>query len=516
MTPPDDDRRRRAEADRGRLASPRSLRRRRPAARRGRNISRCSATAAFGRTAGRRSPTTRRERPSTSDVWELYHLDQDFSETDDLAATQPEKLAELIETGGARPSAHRCCRWTTASRPRFAENAARVQQYVTERKARQEQGVLLLRWSGRNASGFRASAHGERDEREDRPEEPASRHRPYRQAGRDEHHRDAGLQHVPATTSLWPEPGEAHGLPKGGRNRESEPCPHRPEVAGAGQRPDHQQQRPDASGWRERHPPTSATAERFRGRRHSWPASSRGASTHDPSRARALPMRRPPASPRSPSSVNAAGSATPRTIVASIAIAAASPTPSCLNDDQRERREDREHGDHHDRGAGHGRAGARPAPRRPPRARSRRAWRASRPARGSAPCSPSTDRTGPRRRTAAASRRSRRTTGSPSSDWAQWCWNTASAPRTRRPTDSRFRPITDTASSGERNEQTSSTNASASTKAITSGVIVRHLVGEVEVAARRRRSAARSRRGAQLASPARASRAASSTLCGAR
>lgn len=33
--------------------------------------------------------------PLTSDVWELYHVDQDFSEAVDLAATQPAKLKEL-------------------------------------------------------------------------------------------------------------------------------------------------------------------------------------------------------------------------------------------------------------------------------------------------------------------------------------------------------------------------------------------------------------------------------------
>ncbi len=39
-------------------------------------------------------------RPETSledDVWELYHLDEDFSECDDLATAQPERLADLVE-----------------------------------------------------------------------------------------------------------------------------------------------------------------------------------------------------------------------------------------------------------------------------------------------------------------------------------------------------------------------------------------------------------------------------------
>jgi arylsulfatase A-like enzyme len=40
-------------------------------------------------------------RPGTSlddDVWELYHLDEDFSECHDLAAAEPDRLARLIET----------------------------------------------------------------------------------------------------------------------------------------------------------------------------------------------------------------------------------------------------------------------------------------------------------------------------------------------------------------------------------------------------------------------------------
>ncbi|MGB5760164.1 MAG: arylsulfatase [Acidimicrobiales bacterium] len=36
-------------------------------------------------------------RSLDDDVWELYHLDEDFSETDDLAQRHPDKLAELVE-----------------------------------------------------------------------------------------------------------------------------------------------------------------------------------------------------------------------------------------------------------------------------------------------------------------------------------------------------------------------------------------------------------------------------------
>jgi arylsulfatase len=35
--------------------------------------------------------------PLTEDVWELYHVDEDFSQANDLAARRPEKLAELQE-----------------------------------------------------------------------------------------------------------------------------------------------------------------------------------------------------------------------------------------------------------------------------------------------------------------------------------------------------------------------------------------------------------------------------------
>ena len=67
--------------------------------------------------------------PGTSfdaDRWELYHLDRDFSETEDLAAQHPEKLAELIALWWAE--AERCKVLPLDDRfgPRFAENAARV------------------------------------------------------------------------------------------------------------------------------------------------------------------------------------------------------------------------------------------------------------------------------------------------------------------------------------------------------------------------------------------------------
>jgi arylsulfatase len=63
--------------------------------------------------------------PFDDDQWELYHLDEDFSETLDLAAAQPEKLAELIGDWWAQ--AERCQVLPLDDRfgPRFAENAAR-------------------------------------------------------------------------------------------------------------------------------------------------------------------------------------------------------------------------------------------------------------------------------------------------------------------------------------------------------------------------------------------------------
>ena len=44
--------------------------------------------------------------PFDDDVWELYHVDRDFSETNDLAAQHPEKLQELIDTWWAQADEH--------------------------------------------------------------------------------------------------------------------------------------------------------------------------------------------------------------------------------------------------------------------------------------------------------------------------------------------------------------------------------------------------------------------------
>jgi arylsulfatase A-like enzyme len=63
--------------------------------------------------------------PFDKDVWELYHLDKDFSETENLAETHPEKLAELIADWWVQ--AERCKVLPLDDRfaPRFAENATR-------------------------------------------------------------------------------------------------------------------------------------------------------------------------------------------------------------------------------------------------------------------------------------------------------------------------------------------------------------------------------------------------------
>ncbi|HWA63098.1 MAG TPA: sulfatase-like hydrolase/transferase, partial [Caulobacteraceae bacterium] len=59
------------------------------------------------------------------DVWELYHLDEDFSESEDLAKVHPEKLAALIQAWWAEAEANKVLPLDDRFGPRFAENAAR-------------------------------------------------------------------------------------------------------------------------------------------------------------------------------------------------------------------------------------------------------------------------------------------------------------------------------------------------------------------------------------------------------
>jgi hypothetical protein len=51
--------------------------------------------------------------PFDDDVWELYHVAEDLSETDDLAGAEPERLAAMVACGGRRRRATTCCPWTT-------------------------------------------------------------------------------------------------------------------------------------------------------------------------------------------------------------------------------------------------------------------------------------------------------------------------------------------------------------------------------------------------------------------
>jgi arylsulfatase A-like enzyme len=63
--------------------------------------------------------------PFENDKWELFHLDHDFSETDDLAATEPRRLTELIELWWSEAEKHQVLPLDDRFGPRFAENAAR-------------------------------------------------------------------------------------------------------------------------------------------------------------------------------------------------------------------------------------------------------------------------------------------------------------------------------------------------------------------------------------------------------
>jgi len=65
--------------------------------------------------------------PFENDKWELFHLERDFSEVDDLAAKQPERLAEMIRTWWSEAEKHHVLPLDDRFGPRFAENAARFQ-----------------------------------------------------------------------------------------------------------------------------------------------------------------------------------------------------------------------------------------------------------------------------------------------------------------------------------------------------------------------------------------------------
>ena len=60
-------------------------------------------------------PPPRTGVPFDDDQWELYHLDDDFSECHDLAADEPEQARGAgRRCGGPRPRSTACCRSTTA------------------------------------------------------------------------------------------------------------------------------------------------------------------------------------------------------------------------------------------------------------------------------------------------------------------------------------------------------------------------------------------------------------------
>jgi arylsulfatase len=65
--------------------------------------------------------------PFENDKWELFHLDGDFSEVDDLAAKQPERLAGMIKLWWSEAEKHNVLPLDDRFAARFAENAARFQ-----------------------------------------------------------------------------------------------------------------------------------------------------------------------------------------------------------------------------------------------------------------------------------------------------------------------------------------------------------------------------------------------------
>ncbi|HEY4985948.1 MAG TPA: sulfatase-like hydrolase/transferase, partial [Bradyrhizobium sp.] len=64
-------------------------------------------------------------KPFDGDRWELFHLDRDFSEVDDLAEKEPRRLAEMIELWWREAEKHQVLPLDDRFGPRFAENAAR-------------------------------------------------------------------------------------------------------------------------------------------------------------------------------------------------------------------------------------------------------------------------------------------------------------------------------------------------------------------------------------------------------
>jgi arylsulfatase len=59
------------------------------------------------------------------DKWELFHLDRDFNETDDLAQREPERLKAMIDEWWRQAEAHKVLPLDDRFAPRFADNAKR-------------------------------------------------------------------------------------------------------------------------------------------------------------------------------------------------------------------------------------------------------------------------------------------------------------------------------------------------------------------------------------------------------
>ena len=65
--------------------------------------------------------------PFENDKWELFHLDRDFSEVDDLALREPERLADMIKLWWSEAEKHNVLPLDDRFGARFAENAKRFQ-----------------------------------------------------------------------------------------------------------------------------------------------------------------------------------------------------------------------------------------------------------------------------------------------------------------------------------------------------------------------------------------------------
>jgi arylsulfatase len=63
--------------------------------------------------------------PFDADRWELFHLDEDFSETDDLAQREPHRLAAMVEAWWREAERNQVLPLDDRFGPRFAENARR-------------------------------------------------------------------------------------------------------------------------------------------------------------------------------------------------------------------------------------------------------------------------------------------------------------------------------------------------------------------------------------------------------